>query len=62
MSLIKAAINDPTYHVKRGLMMADSFKVGSGLKQGDRLAPYLFNVALEYVIRQLSVEIKFTIF
>jgi hypothetical protein len=38
------------------------FKVGNGLKQGDRLAPYLFNIALEYVIRQLSVQTKSTIF
>jgi hypothetical protein len=62
MSLIKAAMNDSTYHVKRGLMMVDGFKVGSGLKQGDGLAPNLFNEALEYVIRQLSVEVTSTVF
>ena len=33
--------------------MMDDFKVGTGLKQGDRLAPNLFNIALEYVTRQL---------
>jgi hypothetical protein len=32
------------------------------LKQGDGLAPYLFNIALEYLIRQLSVQEKSIIF
>ena len=36
--------------------------VGNGLKQGDGLAPNLFNVTLKYVIRLLSVQVKFTIF
>jgi hypothetical protein len=35
---------------------------GSGLKQGDGLAPNLFNIALEYVIRQLTVQAQATIF
>ena len=35
-------MNDLTYHVKKGLMIADSFNVGNGLKQGDGLAPNLF--------------------
>jgi hypothetical protein len=42
--LIKVTKNDFTYHVK---MIADGFKVGNGLKQGDGLAPNLFNIALE---------------
>ena len=42
--------------------MTGGFKVGSGLKQGDGLAPNLFNIALGYVTRQLSVEVKSTIF
>jgi len=48
-------MNDSTYHVKIVQMMTDGFKVGNGLKQGDGLAPNLFNTAMEYVIRQLSV-------
>jgi len=55
-------MNDSTYHVKRGVMMVGGFKVGSGLKQGDGLAPNLFNEALENVIRQLSVEVTSTVF
>jgi hypothetical protein len=42
--------------------MTDGFKLGNGLKQGDGLAPSLFNIALKYVIRLLSVQVKFTIF
>jgi hypothetical protein len=42
--------------------MTDGFKVGTGLKQGDGLAPSHFNIALEYVIRQLSVQTTSTIF
>jgi hypothetical protein len=38
--LIKATMNDLTYHVKIGQMMNDGFNVGNGLKQGDGLAPY----------------------
>jgi hypothetical protein len=34
-------------------MIADGFKLGNGLKQGDGLAPNLFNTALEYVIKEL---------
>jgi hypothetical protein len=39
----------------------DGLKRGN-LKQQDRLAPTLFNIALEYVTRQLSVQVKSTIF
>jgi hypothetical protein len=51
-----------TYHVKIGPIITDGFKVGNGLKQGDSLAANLFNIALQYVIRLLSVQIKSTIF
>ena len=33
-----------------------------GLKQGNGMAPSLFNIALEYIIRQLSVQVKSTIY
>jgi len=32
------------------------------LKQGDGLAPSLFNIVLKYGIRLLSVQVKFTVF
>jgi hypothetical protein len=37
-------------------MMADGCKVGNGLKQGNGLGPNLFNIALKYAIRHLSVR------
>jgi len=43
-------------------LITDGFKLGNGLKQVDGLAPNLFNIALKYVIRLLSVQVKFTIF
>ena len=59
--LTEATMEDSTYHVKTGTIITDGFKVGNGLKQGDGLAPNLFNIALEYVIRQLSVQAQATI-
>jgi hypothetical protein len=60
--LTEATIKDSTYHVKIGTIITDGFKVGNNLKQGDGLAPNLFNTALEYVIRQLSVQAQAAIF
>jgi hypothetical protein len=54
--LTKATMEDSTYHVKIGTIMTVGFRVGTGLKQGDGLTPNLFNIALGYVIRQLSVQ------
>jgi sorting nexin-29 len=60
--LTKATMEDSTYHVEIGTIMTDGFQVGNGLKQVDGLVPKLFNVALEYVIRQLSVQTTSTVF
>ena len=58
--LTKATMEDSTNHVKIGTIMTDGFQVGNGLKQGDGLALNLFNIALEYVIRQLSAQVTST--
>jgi hypothetical protein len=55
-------MENSTYHVKIGTIMTDGFKVGTGLKQGDGLVTNLFNIALEYIIRQLSVQTTSTVF
>jgi hypothetical protein len=34
--------------------LSDSFPIQYGLKQGDALTPLLFNVALEYAIREVQ--------
>jgi len=62
MRLIQTTMNNSTYHVKIGLMMADDFKVGNGLQKGAVLIPTPFTIALEYVMRQLSLEINSTTF
>jgi hypothetical protein len=36
-------------------------QIRQGLKQGDGLAPMLFNVALEYVIRKLPADTNRTV-
>jgi hypothetical protein len=36
--------------------LTDHFEVKRGLKKEDGLAPLLFNIVLEYAIRQLSVD------
>jgi len=46
-------MENSTSCVKIGTIMTDGFKVGTELKQGDGLAPTLFNIALEYAIRHL---------
>jgi hypothetical protein len=43
-------------------MMTDDFKIGNGFRQGYGLATHLFDVTLNYVVTQLSVEVKSTIF
>ena len=42
--------------VKLQMGMTEAFNVTRGLKQGDGLAPTLFNIALEFVIRKLSID------
>jgi hypothetical protein len=43
-------------------MITNDFKVGYGLQKGAGLAPTPFNRALEYVMRQQSVEVNSTTF
>jgi hypothetical protein len=44
--------------VKIQAHLTEPFKIRQGLKQGDGLAPSLFNVALEYAIKKLTVNVK----
>ena len=60
--LTQVTMENSTYRVKIGTIMMDGFQVGTGLRQGDRMAPSLFNIALEYVIRKLSVQTTSTVF
>jgi len=49
--ITNSTMENSTSYVKIGTILMDGFKVGSGLKQGEGLAPNFFNIALEYVIR-----------
>jgi len=62
INLTQVSMENSTYHVKIGTIMTDGFQVGTGLKQGEGLAPNLSSIALEYVIRKLSVQTTSTIF
>jgi sorting nexin-29 len=52
VKLIKATMNNTKCRVRIGGQLTDEFMVSQGLKQGDALAPTLFNLSLEYVIRE----------
>jgi hypothetical protein len=41
--------------------LTDSVTTGQRLKQGDGLAPLLFNVASEFILKRLSIDLKGTI-
>jgi len=59
---MKVTMNDAMYRDKIGLMITYGFMKGNDLKSEDRLALNFLNTRMEYVTRQLSVEIKSTIF
>jgi len=54
--LIKQCLNETYRRVLVGKHMCDMFPIKNGLKQGDVLSPLLFNVALEYTIREVQVN------
>jgi hypothetical protein len=53
--LVRATMTHTDAQVKVQTVMT-TFKIEQGLKQGDGLAPTIFNLAVEYVIRKLPVD------
>jgi hypothetical protein len=51
--LIRASIKNTEAKVKFQTQLAEALKISQGFKQGDGLAPALFNLALEYVIMKV---------
>jgi hypothetical protein len=58
VKLVSATMEGAKSCVKIQNDLTDHFEVKRGLKQGDGLAPVLFNIVLEYDIRQLSVDVN----
>jgi hypothetical protein len=59
--LVRATVTDTKAQVKIQKQLTDPFIVRRGLKQGDGLAPPLFNLAMETIIRKLAVNVKGTL-
>ena len=57
INLVKACYDNTTCKVKCQKTISDSFLVKNGLRQGDPLAPTLFNLVLEYVMRNAKLSI-----
>jgi hypothetical protein len=47
-------LNGAYSKVRIGKNLSDNFPIQNGLKQGDALLPLLFNLALEYAIRNVQ--------
>ena len=48
--------------VKIGRHIIKEFEIQKGLRQGDAIAPILFNVALEIAIRKSGIQMEGTTF
>jgi hypothetical protein len=54
VGLIKMCLNVTYSTVRIDKYLSDRFSIQNGLKQGDALAPLLFNFALKYAIRRVQ--------
>lgn len=61
VSLVKVTLSNTSACVKIQNDLSSPFKVTRGLKQGDGLAPLLFNLILEYAIRRAKIQTEGTI-
>jgi sorting nexin-29 len=59
--LVRATITGTEVQLKVQTGLTDTFEIRQGLKQGDGLAPILFNLALEYVFRKLPADTNGTL-
>jgi hypothetical protein len=51
---VSNGLNETYSKVHIGKHFSDSFPIQNGLKQGDALSPLLFNVTIEYFIRNVQ--------
>jgi hypothetical protein len=59
--LERSTMTETRARVRTQEQLTEEFEVKQGSKQGDRLAPILFNLGLEYIVRQLSVSTNSTL-
>lgn len=50
--LTRSTMENTESHINRAVELCDWFAIKQGLKQGDRLAPMLFSMVLEHVIKK----------
>ena len=54
-------MTDTMARVKINGGITDTFYIGTGLKQGDGFAPMLFNMALDWVVKQTNIDLNNTL-
>jgi hypothetical protein len=59
--LVRATMGNSEAQVKIQAQLTEPFKIRQGLKESDGLASSLFNLALEYAIKKLTVNVKGTL-
>jgi hypothetical protein len=59
--LVRPTMISTESQVRLQTELTDSIATEKGLKQGDKLAPLLFNLALEFILRRLSIGLEGTI-
>ncbi|KAG8236466.1 hypothetical protein J437_LFUL015472 [Ladona fulva] len=59
--LVRATVVTTQFQVKVAGSLTSNFEVTQGLKQGDGLAPMLFNLALAHVIRNSGIDTSATL-
>jgi sorting nexin-29 len=59
--LVRLTVTSTDCQVRVQTELTDSVATEQGLKQGDGLAPLLFNLALEFILRRLSIDLEGTI-
>jgi len=55
--LLKMFLHETYSRVRVGKHLSDNFPIRKGLKQGDALAPLLFNFVLKYATRKVQVNL-----
>jgi hypothetical protein len=56
MNLVEATVDSTVAKVETQTEITKLFEIRDGLKQGDGLAPLLFNIEMEYVVRKVRVD------